>query len=1057
MLNLPGTLDKVMNLLAASDTQQKVIASIIATLVVAALARLWQTARAGTSTLMRITLMKWRRPWANELADYRAKLDDQIFRIRHSWMKGGQTLKDILVPVAVMSGGELGAIEELRVAISGTFAASDAAPRIAIIGGPGSGKSVALRALASYSWNLPSTGGYTGYVPVFFTFSQYRHDDYDLQQAIMRSLRSWSFFGAKTRNGEAALGAFVTDQMAIGRLLVLVDGLDELDANDRTTAFLRIQEDIRQYPATPICVSCRSAAWPGAQGGFQIFQTAPFSDHAIRHFLQNWNFRPPKSAAALSAMIAARPHLAELARSPLMLTIMAFIYSQPRYRLPENRAQFYEVCTRALLEEWDQDENPERANRFDRPHKEFVLARLAYDHLQGTKPAEDIEESEALRLFADAMAELGLLKSDNVKLLTEICLNAGLLVRLPPSGLRFPHQTFLEFFATLHLLALGSPAMLLRHYWDDPARWREVLLLYCGLTSDTNQTSDILQSLLANAKPSLNMALVALTEARTVRHDVAGEVLTTVEGTLTHLGENVTSAVDSAIRVSSRLTQQDLEAASVELVALLRSRADSLADVKSAPSTDLDVQMADIEESISGVAADMLSRLRKRRVEYRVEVDEIWNRSGTSLTELIEHLGYFAAHTHSAYSDRATGVLRSLLTEAARKRFPKELLEPLLVAILRRPTDEIVGFVIDHAQELDFRRIVPAMGDSALAMAASVLGESQLTLEKKVEWIDGLRRAGAVKTLYGILITAEIEPRLQSAVAVALARCSQSKEFWECMDQTERLPMLPDVSRFYELWSWPFDRPRNDLGKRMVFLLADELALEMRNREAGALLACSGDVHPWIAYLALGRAKETGGRLPLPHDAEPAKSLEWASMRVIRSVWRKMSSHAWVGWIGWYGRADSAAVRLATTMPFLITYAWSAVAVVAHVLGLGDAGIPWVLAVMYVAFWGATAVYAFAVYDIDLAFIGFVPSVSALATCRSFDVSSNYGRATIWSLWALLFIFVGVIVFAQAHPVVRVLICLVPLQWSAMVLWRATLPPLLANSQTAALCEWLKV
>ncbi|HYN78867.1 MAG TPA: hypothetical protein VES73_13885 [Lamprocystis sp. (in: g-proteobacteria)] len=39
-----------------------------------------------------------------------------------------------------------------------------------------------------------------------------------------------------------------------------------------------------------------------------------------------------------------------------------------KYRLPDNRTQFYEVCSRAVLEEWDQTQSCDRANQFDRPH-----------------------------------------------------------------------------------------------------------------------------------------------------------------------------------------------------------------------------------------------------------------------------------------------------------------------------------------------------------------------------------------------------------------------------------------------------------------------------------------------------------------------------------------------------------------------------------------------------------------------------------------------------------------------------------------------------------------
>jgi hypothetical protein len=108
---------------------------------------------------------------------------------------------------------------------------------------------------------------------------------------------------------------------------------------------------------------------------------APFTPFAVLKFLSLWKFEGPKTARALFEMINGKAHLAEMASNPLMLTIMAYLYSLPKYTLPDNRVEFYEECTRALLEVWDRSQQRNRANRYESHQKIAKLNRLAFQHI----------------------------------------------------------------------------------------------------------------------------------------------------------------------------------------------------------------------------------------------------------------------------------------------------------------------------------------------------------------------------------------------------------------------------------------------------------------------------------------------------------------------------------------------------------------------------------------------------------------------------------------------------------------------------------------------------
>ncbi len=57
----------------------------------------------------------------------------------------------------------------------------------------------------------------------------------------------------------------------------------------------------------------------------------------------------------------------------------------------------------------------------------------------------------------------------------------------------------------------------------------------------------------------------------------------------------------------------------------------------------------------------------------------------------------------------------------------------------------------------------------------------ELSPEKKLEWIDGLRRAQAVRILFDVATIEELDETLKSAIEIALVQTSKSQEF--CVDQ----------------------------------------------------------------------------------------------------------------------------------------------------------------------------------------------------------------------------------------------------------------------------------
>src|SRR5579872_62743 len=79
-----------------------------------------------------------------------------------------------------------------------------------------------------------------------------------------------------------------------------------------------------------------------------------------------------KSVEQLMKALRERPSIMLLARNPLMLTIIAWLYTDTPVELPHSRAEFYGKSTALLLGDWHAERN-----EYSMPAKQHVLRDLA--------------------------------------------------------------------------------------------------------------------------------------------------------------------------------------------------------------------------------------------------------------------------------------------------------------------------------------------------------------------------------------------------------------------------------------------------------------------------------------------------------------------------------------------------------------------------------------------------------------------------------------------------------------------------------------------------------
>ena len=403
--------------------------------------------------------------------------------------------------------------------------------RVVIVGAPGSGKSMLLRHITlSYARNI-SNDLPKQTIPVLLKLSRFNDSDKSVEDHIADVFDSHGFPHANN---------FIRQGLNQGTLLLLFDGLDEVDSNKRQQVATRIKDFLERDEniQCQAAITCRTAVYGNELNDAveQTLELVEFSDQQIRQLLTSWPAMPPgKSAEQLILALRERPNIMSLARNPLLLTIVAFLYTDAvNFVLPYSRTEFYEQAIDVLLQLKNE------YNHYKKSQKDLVLQRLALvnQDSHGTQDQNRVtfDLKTALKEVKDLLPELNLENKDADLLLDEIVKRSGLLLELDGGKLyQFTHLTLQEFFAA-SALAQDS-AGLLERFKKDQAAWRETVKLWCGLGHDSTRFIKTLY----NENPLL--ALECLSDAQKIKPEVAEDIINEYKsrfGTATEDGEAIT-------------------------------------------------------------------------------------------------------------------------------------------------------------------------------------------------------------------------------------------------------------------------------------------------------------------------------------------------------------------------------------------------------------------------------------------------------------------------------------------------------------------------------------
>jgi predicted NACHT family NTPase len=359
------------------------------------------------------------------------------------------------------------------------FEAVEEFQKLVVLGKPGAGKTTFMKYLAMSCLGSRFHGEL---VPIFVTLKAYA------EERGQPSLENYILTEFQKRKVSQDVAKQLLDN---GKALILLDGLDEVKKEDDRRVKQDIDQFSRDWLKNRFAITCRIAAREYQFERFTEVEVADFDDGQIETFVNNWfRERDESKAARLLERLKGNEPVKELAKSPLLLTLLCLVFEKIN-NLPEKQSELFKEGLDILLKNWDEKRDIERDfpkhfkgeqiyRNLSSEDKADMIGKIAFSSFVNGEyffRQEDLQRhiKDYICNLTEASADPEALRLDSEVVLKAIEHHHGLLVERARNIYSFSHLTFQEYFAAREIERERHFEILMQHITDP--RWKEVFLL----------------------------------------------------------------------------------------------------------------------------------------------------------------------------------------------------------------------------------------------------------------------------------------------------------------------------------------------------------------------------------------------------------------------------------------------------------------------------------------------------------------------------------------------------------------------------------------------------
>lgn len=372
-------------------------------------------------------------------------------------------------------------LPQMRERVAGIQAVKDH-PKLMVLGKPGSGKTTFLQhvVIECNNGNLLSER-----VPILIKLKEFVEDtretrDFSLGPYIGSCLR-----GCSQSEIETLLQA--------GKVLLLLDGLDEVPGTDGNEVVKQIERFVQNYDRNPLIITCRIQAQKYRFRHLTYVEVADFNSEQIAAFARKWFVATARNGVqeglAKVQQFIKRLNLPEnkqirdLAVTPILLSLTCKVFSD-KGKFYSKRHQLYEQGLEILLSKWDESRGIKRDQVYRNLTVEQKQKLLSYVATRKFEQRQYVlfEQSEIQEYIAEY---LGISAEDSQAGLESIEAQHGLLIERAQGIYSFSYLTFQEYFTAKSFVNCGHWQGLVNHVTDK--HWREVFMLAVRMVKNADE------------------------------------------------------------------------------------------------------------------------------------------------------------------------------------------------------------------------------------------------------------------------------------------------------------------------------------------------------------------------------------------------------------------------------------------------------------------------------------------------------------------------------------------------------------------------------------------
>ncbi|MEU1549432.1 NACHT domain-containing protein [Nocardia sp. NPDC005745] len=380
--------------------------------------------------------------------------------------------------------------------------------RVLLRGEAGSGKTTLLRWLAVTAARgafVSSLTAWNGLVPVVIRLRSYGSRSLPKLDELLDDVA-----GPLT---SIMPRGWVDRQFQQGKILLLIDGVDELPPGDRRKVKKWLQVLLTAYSEIRVVVTSRPAA--ASQDWLINEEFLPVSLERMTRddltaFVRQWHLAVaskeqnlpcpreelPEYERALLLSIKDRPHLYSLASNPLLAAMLCSLNISRYRQLPRSRMELYQIAVELLVQRRDADRQvPSSADlSLSLSERISILRDLAWRLSDNNRSELDI--GKARTYVAEKVRSMRQVEVDSEDVMQYLLVRSGLL-RSPAQGkIDFVHRTFQEYLAAAEIVEADRIGNLVGRAHLD--LWRETVVMAAGHANRT-QRHELISGILARA------------------------------------------------------------------------------------------------------------------------------------------------------------------------------------------------------------------------------------------------------------------------------------------------------------------------------------------------------------------------------------------------------------------------------------------------------------------------------------------------------------------------------------------------------------------------------